>query len=57
MEFLEIPKAPLVYYNDAFLRARKRFTSSVDTSKKSPGAGRNDRSPLTSIEVVAEREA
>lgn len=57
MEFLEIPKAPLVYYNDSFLWARKRFTSSINTSKKSPGAGRKDRSPPTSMEVVAEREA
>lgn len=57
VEALEIPKVRLVYYNDAFLRARKRLISFSDSSKKSLGAGRKDKSPPTSLEVVAEREA
>lgn len=55
-ESLLIPKVPTIYCNDAFLWARKRNAGASDPSKKSPGRGRRDKSPPTSMEI-AEQEA
>lgn len=56
-ESLEIPRIPTVYCNDAFLRARKRLSSHVNLSKRALGIKRRSRSPLTSMELIAAREA
>lgn len=53
---LEIPRIPTIYHNDPFLRARKILGLHVDL-KKSSTAGGKPRSPPTSTEVIAAREA
>lgn len=55
-ESLLIPKVSTVYWKDAFLRVRKRIAGASDPSKKSPGHGRRDKNPPTSMEI-AEQEA
>lgn len=56
-EPLEIPKIPIIYCNDPFLRARKRLGSHVELSKRASGAEGRSGSPPISIEVIAAREA
>lgn len=55
-ESLEIPRIPLVYCNDAFLRARKRLGNFAESPKRGSGAERRSKSPPTSMEVIAARE-
>lgn len=52
-EPLEIPKIPIIYHNDPFLRARKRLGPHVDLKKSS--ARKKSGSPPTSAEVMTAR--
>lgn len=52
-EPLDIPKIPIIYHNDPFLRARKRLGPQVDLKKSS--ARKKSRRPPTSTEVMIGR--
>lgn len=56
-EPLEIPKIPIIYCNDPFLRARKRLGSHDNLSKNASGVEGRSGSPPTSMEVIATRDA
>lgn len=55
-ESLKIPKIPIIYWNDPFLRVRKRLGNHVELKKASGAEGMVGSLP-TLTEVIAVREA
>lgn len=55
-ESLEIPRIPIVYCNDAFLRTRKRLDIHADLTRRASGVERKSKSLPMSREIIAARE-